>query len=76
MDKSDKIRIVGYLLMLIGFIIATLTISVNNNLSANQSILYFALIVALTGGVVNSIGYDMEKKAFNKELREKGKVPN
>jgi len=75
MDKSDKVRAVGYSMIISGLIIATVFLS-DNPKDMNYVAFYFGLIVAFIGGVINSIGYHFEKKAFNKELGEKETVPN
>jgi hypothetical protein len=79
-EKSDKIRIAGYSIILIGLLImifGNIKPLINGNgYDINTSFLYYGEIAGIIGGVINSIGYRMEKKAFDKELREKGAVPN
>ena len=72
MDKSGKIRIAGYSLMAIGFIIGAFPLfSGDKYFQATPLYTVFAVIVVTIGGVIDSIGYRIEKKAYEKELREK-----
>ena len=68
MDKNDKVRLVGFSMIISGLIIATVVLNPNNT---NKFVFYFGLKVAFIGGIINTIGYHFEKKAFNKEQRKR-----
>ena len=76
MEKSDKIRIAGYSIILIGLLImifGNIKPLINGNgYDINTSFLYYGETAGIIGGVINSIGYRMEKKHLIRNLEKKG----